>query len=136
MKALRETTDTYPDYYGVRIETGQEPVEAEIKISLIQVEATDLEANPEEKDTVAEQQEVPKEETAMKTFGALKKRHGDRHLAVGRHRKPKKQTHGDGGSRKKLDACRGMIRRAIPARHKGHCRQGQGKDKVVPRTQK
>jgi hypothetical protein len=29
-----------------------------------------------------------------------------------------------------------MTHRAIPAQRKGHCHQGQGNDKVVPRTQK
>jgi hypothetical protein len=80
--------------------------------------------------SVAEHQDVPKEEAA------LKKRYGGQHLAVGRRDKPKKRTLGDGGSRKFIAACRGMTRCAIPARRKGHCCQGQGKDKAVPRTQK
>jgi hypothetical protein len=44
--------------------------------------ATYLEANPEIESDAAHK-EVPKEEAAAKTVGALKKRHGDRHLAVG-----------------------------------------------------
>jgi hypothetical protein len=32
--------------------------------------------------------------------------------------------------------CRGMTRHANPTWRKGHCHQGQGKDKAVPRTQK
>jgi hypothetical protein len=68
-----------------------------------------------EVDSVVVHQEVPKEEVAMDTFGALKKRHGDRHLAVGRRRR----TQGNGGSREKLAvACRGVIRCAGIARHK------------------
>jgi hypothetical protein len=35
-----------------RIETFQEPTEAEIKTGLVEVEATDLEANPEEMKSV------------------------------------------------------------------------------------
>jgi hypothetical protein len=66
-----------------RIEAGQEPGEAEIKTCLVEVEATDLEANSEDKQTIAEQQEVSKEETAVKTVRALKKWYGDWHLAVG-----------------------------------------------------
>jgi hypothetical protein len=90
-----------------------------------------------ETESVAEHQEVPKEEAAVKTARALLKRHGDRHLDVGRREKPRKRTQGDGGYRKKfVAACRGMTRRAITARRKGHCCQGQGKDKAVPRTQK
>jgi hypothetical protein len=39
-------------------------------------ETTDQEANPEEKEYEAEHEEVPKEEAAVKTVGALKKRLG------------------------------------------------------------
>jgi hypothetical protein len=91
-----------------------------------------LEANPEETEPEAAHEEVPKEDAAMKTFGALKKRHGDRHLVGRRRGQPKKRTQGDGGSRKQLAAaCRGMARRAIPATRKGHGHQGPGKDNVV-----
>jgi hypothetical protein len=135
MKARRETSEAYPERTKSMIETAQEPVEAEIKTCLVDMKTTDLEANPEERKTVVEQQEALKVEAAVKTFGALKKRHGDRHLAIGRRRKPKKRTQGDGWSRKKLvTASRLMTRRAIPALHKRHCRQEQGKDKTVPRT--
>jgi hypothetical protein len=82
-------------------------------------------------------EEVLKDMAAVKTFGALKERDGDRHLAVGRLRQLKGRIQGNGGFRKKSAATRrGMIRRAIRAWRKGHCRQGQGKDKGVPRTQK
>jgi hypothetical protein len=98
----------------------------------VEVEITDLEENPKEKETQMEQQEVPKEENAVKRVIALKKRYGERHLAVGRPRKPKKQTQGNSGSRKKLAAaCRGMTHSTISARRKGHCCQGQGKNKDV-----
>jgi hypothetical protein len=52
----------------------------------------DLEANPEEIKYVAVHKEVLKEEAVLKTIRALKKRHGDRHLAVRRHGLPKKRT--------------------------------------------
>jgi hypothetical protein len=45
-------------------------------------------------------EEVPKEEAAAKLVRALKKRHGDRHLAVWHCQKPKKRTQGDGVSRR------------------------------------
>jgi hypothetical protein len=65
-----------------------------------------------------EHEEVPKEEATVGTFRALRKRHGDRHLAVGRCGKPKEWTQGDGGSWKTLaTACRAMICLAIPACH-------------------
>jgi hypothetical protein len=41
---------------------------------------------------MAELKEVPKEEAAVKTVRALKKRYGDRHLAVGCHRLLQKWT--------------------------------------------
>jgi hypothetical protein len=46
------------------------------------------------------------------------------------------RTQGDGGSRKKLAACRGMTRHVGVAQRKGHCFKGQDKDKTAPRTQK
>jgi hypothetical protein len=50
---------------------------------------------------------------------------------------PKERTQGEGGSRKKLaTACRGMTSLAIPAWRKGHCHQGQVRDKALPRIQK
>jgi hypothetical protein len=66
-----------------------------------------------EVESKAEHEEVPKEEASVNTFRALKKRHGDRHLAIGRCGQPKKWTQGDGGSWKKLAAtCRGMTHHA------------------------
>jgi hypothetical protein len=54
-----------------------------------------------------------KEETTVENFGALKKQHGDRHLALARREKQKEQTQGKGGSRKKLATTRrGMTCRA------------------------
>jgi hypothetical protein len=95
-----------------------------------------MEANLGEMQSVAVHEEVPKEEVAV-IIVALKERHGDRHLDLGRRQKPKKRTQDHGGSWKKLAAaCRRMARRAIPARLKGHCYQGQAKDKAVRRTQK
>jgi hypothetical protein len=38
--------EAYPERMESRIETGQEPMEAEIKTCLVEVEATSLEANP------------------------------------------------------------------------------------------
>jgi hypothetical protein len=44
---------------------------------LDKMDTTDLEANPEEKETVAEQQEVPNEEAAVEMIGAVKVQSGD-----------------------------------------------------------
>jgi hypothetical protein len=85
-----------------------------------------------ETESVAVYEKVPKEETAVKTVSALKRRYRDRHPAAGRHRQLKKRTQGDGGSRKKLAAAsRGMTRRAIPAPRKGNGHQGPGRDNVA-----
>jgi hypothetical protein len=61
---------------------------------------------PEEMASVGTHPEGFNEETAVETVGTLKDRYGDRHLAVGRRRQPKKWTQGDGLSRKKLAASR------------------------------
>jgi hypothetical protein len=45
------------------------------------MDKTDLGASQE---TLVEHEEVPKEEAAMETVRAQKKRYGDRHLAIGR----------------------------------------------------
>jgi hypothetical protein len=96
-----------------------------LEASLGKTEATDLEANPEEIESEAEHEEVPKEEAAVKTGRALKERHGDGHLAVSRRGKPKKRTQGNGRSRKKLAvARRWMTRRARVTRRKGHGHTG------------
>jgi hypothetical protein len=60
----------------------------------------DLRANPEETESKSDHQEVPKEEIAMETNGALEDRYGDRHLVIECHQQLKKQTQGDGGSQK------------------------------------
>jgi hypothetical protein len=56
-----------------------------------------LEANSEGKDAAGEQQEVPDEEAAVETIGALKDQYGDRRLAVWRHGQLKGRTQSDGG---------------------------------------
>jgi hypothetical protein len=59
---------------------------------LVKTEATDLEENSDEIESEAVHEEVPKEEAAMKNFGALKERYMDRYLAVRHSGKPKEQT--------------------------------------------
>jgi hypothetical protein len=83
-----------------------------------------MEANPDEMKSVAVHEVVPKEEAAVKCFGALTKRRGDRHLAVRRRRKPKKRIHGEVVSWKKLAACRVKIHRAGVAWRTGRHHEG------------
>jgi hypothetical protein len=59
--------------------------------------AMDLETNPEETESEVEHEEVPKEDTAVETFEALKERYRDQHLAVRRCNQLKKRTPGNGG---------------------------------------
>jgi hypothetical protein len=66
-----------------RVETDQEPVKGKIKTGLVEVEATDLGANPEGKEAIVVLQEVPSKEAAVETIGALKEWSGDQHLAIG-----------------------------------------------------
>jgi hypothetical protein len=98
---------------------------------LDKMDTTDFEANREESEAVTVYQEVPNEEAAVETVGALEDGYRDQHLAVGRRRQPKKRTQGDGGSRQKLAAARGGLTcRAVPAPRKGR-RQGPGKNNVA-----
>jgi L-fucose isomerase-like protein len=107
--------DLQLDEMEIAVETNQE-----------EVNAIDLEANLEEMESRFGVSGVPKKDAAVETFGALKDRYGDRHLAVGSRQQLKKRTQGNGGSRKKLVARRRMTSRAGTARHKGHGRQGPG----------
>jgi hypothetical protein len=91
-----------------------------------------METNPEEMQSEAVHEEVLKEEASVKSFGAMKKWHRGQNVAAGSYRKPKEQTQGNGGSRKKLAvAHRGMTRCAKVAWCKG-----QNKDDVAKGTQK
>jgi hypothetical protein len=56
-----------------------------------------METNREKSKAMAVHQEVPNEEASVDTIGTQEDRCGDRHLAAGRHRQPKKRTQGDGG---------------------------------------
>jgi hypothetical protein len=56
---------------------------------------TDLEANRDKLQAAAEQQKAHKEGTAVEAIEALKDCYGDRYLAVGCRRQPKKMTQGD-----------------------------------------
>jgi hypothetical protein len=60
-----EAMEAYPEKMEARVKTNQEPVEAKIKTGLFEVEAMDLEANPKEKEVMAEQHGVPNEEAAV-----------------------------------------------------------------------
>jgi hypothetical protein len=78
-------------------------------------ESTSLEVGPE-----AKHEEVRKDEAAVKSSGALKKRHRGLHLAAGRRGKLEKHTQSKSGSRKKLAADRrGTTRRLGVAWRKG-----------------
>jgi hypothetical protein len=71
------------------------------------------EPNPEDRESEVEHRNAPTEEAAVKSSGAMKKRHRSRHLAAGGRGEPKELTRGDGGSRRKLAAaCRKVSRRA------------------------
>jgi hypothetical protein len=79
-------------------------------------EPTSLEVGSE-----AEHEEVPKEKPAVEASRTLKKQHGDWYLAVRHHGQPKKWTHDNGGSWKKLAAAhKGMTYCAGVAECKGH----------------
>jgi hypothetical protein len=64
------------------------------------------ETNAEEMKPVTVHEDVPDEEAAEKSSGALKKRHKRRHVGVGRRGKPKERTQGKCGSRRTLAAAR------------------------------
>jgi hypothetical protein len=89
------------------------------------MDTMDFEPSQEKPDTVAEHQEVSKDEVAVEIIGALEDRYGNWHLAVGRCRQPKKWTQGNDVSWKKLAAARRqMTHHAGTARCKDRCHKG------------
>jgi hypothetical protein len=76
-------------------------------------------------------------EEHKETVGATDDQSGDWHLAIGRHRQPKKWTQGKGGFQQKLAAARGQLTRSsVSASRKGHGCQGPGRDRVARRAPK
>jgi hypothetical protein len=68
-----------------KIKAGLEEMETAgfvYKERLNKMDTVDLEANREKLEAVVEHREAPKEEATVETFGALKKRYGDRHIAI------------------------------------------------------
>jgi hypothetical protein len=100
--------------------------------------ATDLEANPEEMQSGAKHEKVPKKHTAVKPVGGLRKRHRGQNLAAERRPKPKARTPENCGSQKKLAAAR----RRTTSRAKWHgaretsSRKNQTRDKTGRGTSK
>jgi hypothetical protein len=134
-------TEAIQEYVIARMDVNQERMEASANAWRKETAACheetgacleSKEPTSDEIESIAVHENVPKEEAAVESFGALKERYGDRHPAVGRRRQPKKRTQDDGGSRQKLAAARGRLtRRAVRAPRKGHGRQGPGKDNIV-----
>jgi hypothetical protein len=90
--------DAHDERLMARMDSQLEKMEA----CLGKMEAADLEANPEEIEFKAEREEIPKEEAAVETFGTLKERYEDCHLAVRCCSQPKKRNQVSGGCRKKF----------------------------------
>jgi hypothetical protein len=109
------------------MKSGKEKVEAMKEACLEKTEAclegkepASLEIEP-----MAVHEEAPKEEAAVKTVRAVKKRNGDQHLAVRHSGQMKKWTQGSGRSWNKLTATRKeMTHCAGMARCKGRSHKG------------
>jgi hypothetical protein len=83
---------------GTSLKEIKEDIKAKVKAMLDayleKMEAADLAANPEDVESIEEGQKAPKEEAAVRSSGALKKRHRSWHLPVGRHGEPEERTRG------------------------------------------
>jgi hypothetical protein len=97
-----------------------------------------VEVIPEEMESGVEHQEVPKEYSAEKPVGRLKKWHRGQNLDIEQRKKSKEWTQGNCGSRKKLAAAsRKMTHRTGVAQRKVHViRKNQTKGNVVRRNPK
>jgi hypothetical protein len=84
-KELMTIMETNREKMVAKLDAHHERMMARMNSQLENTEATDLEANPEEIQSKTEREEVPKEEAAVETFGALKEQYGEQHLVVGRH---------------------------------------------------
>jgi hypothetical protein len=92
-----------------------------------QMDATRLEANPEETEAAMERQDLFKEKTYFDNIVSSEDRCEEQRLFVRRRRGAKKRTQDSFGSRQKLSAARKReIRRAISAVRKGNIRKGPG----------
>jgi hypothetical protein len=94
-----------------------------------EMEATNLEATPDETVAAVEWQELREKEINAKNIGSLEDRSGYQRLAVRRRRGARKRSQDSVGSQQKVSAARKrVIRRAILAVRKGNIRKGSGKD--------
>jgi sirohydrochlorin ferrochelatase len=94
-----------------------------------EMDATTLEANPEETEAAVEPQDLIKEEINLENIGSSEDRCEEQRLAVRRRRGAKKRTQDSVGSRQKSSAGRKReISHAIPADRKGNVRKGPGND--------
>jgi hypothetical protein len=102
----------------------KEPTSADIKAcqemtvchELTETDTEKIQPNPRIMQSVAEHQEVLKEDAVMKTVEGWKQQHRGQKLAAGRRGGPKELTRGDCGSQRKLAAaCRKVSRHATVA---------------------
>jgi hypothetical protein len=96
------------------------------------MQATNLEATPEEIEAPVKRQDLVKEEINAENIGSSEDRSGYQRLALRRRRGAKNWTQDSVGSRQKVSAARKrVIRRAIPAVRKGNIRKGPGKNNAA-----
>jgi hypothetical protein len=97
-----------------------------------EMDATSLEANPEETEAAVERQEPFKEEINVDNIVSSEDQCEDQRFVLRRRRGAKKRTQDSVGSRQKVSAARKrVIRRAIPAVRKGNIRKGPGKNNAA-----
>jgi hypothetical protein len=114
--------DAHQERLGASVSASQEGMTTCQEVTEACLESKELTSL--EIESIVVHEEVSKKEATVQTVRALKKHHGDWHLALGHYRKPKKWTHANGESWKKLaSACRGMTCCAIPAPPMGHDHQ-------------
>jgi hypothetical protein len=111
--------DAHHEWMIARMDSQLEKMEAAVDVfeeRFNKMYSTDLEANQEKSEAVAEQQDAPKEEAAVETIEALEDQSWDWHLAIGCLQQLK-WTQGNGVFQKKLatdhrwmTCCTGMAR--------------------------
>jgi hypothetical protein len=111
---------------------GSTTCQTETTSSSEEMEATNLEATPEETEAPVELQDQFKEEINAENIGSSEDQCENRCLAVRRRLGAKKRSQDSAGSRQKVSAARKrVIRHAVPAIRKGKIRKCPGKDSVA-----
>jgi hypothetical protein len=116
------------------VRTATEPIRAELNETTAYHETTKTEPDPGTMQSVEENQEIPKEDSAVMPDRGLRKRRRDQNIAARRHQKPKGRIRASSDSSRRLTvAGRKVSRRAEVAQRKRNVVRKLGPRECVDR---